>query len=371
MMSVDTFPCALPFRLLPIMTPSAIIPAISYIVPIFNTAPWLPACLDSLLQQSNANWEALLVDDGSTDDSIAIAEAYAGKDARFRVFRHPHAGPSAVRNFAIPLCRGRWVGFLDSDDWVAPSWTASFLAAALAWPSAEIILQGFTRDMPNGQSSAFPLPTSPSSSPGEEHPRFLSGPALVDFLARIDRLSRGSAALMVVSQELLQRENLRFEKSIRASEDECFKLDCIAAARAVAITPETGYHYRIHRGSLTGIARSTSPSAKESRLPVEALWKHQRALLTTLSAGGSLLHAEFLSLYLKGIYVSLFRHGQRPGEALSILRCKRSMAKEAQTLPPIDWTTSLLMRLGSLPAPIAYAGLALIVPIYLARLSWG
>ena len=97
---------------------------ISIIVPIYNNAIYLPCCLDSLLAQTDQNWEALLIDDGSTDDSLAICQSYAAKDSRFSVFHQENAGVCAARNLGITKASGRYLCFVDSDDWVEPDYLA-------------------------------------------------------------------------------------------------------------------------------------------------------------------------------------------------------------------------------------------------------
>ncbi len=89
---------------------------ISVIIPIFNAAPYLPACLDSVLAQTYAEFELLLVDDGSTDASAVICERYAELDNRITVIRQPNGGASAARNRALSVIRGEYVAFIDADD---------------------------------------------------------------------------------------------------------------------------------------------------------------------------------------------------------------------------------------------------------------
>ena len=92
-------------------------PLISVIVPIYNVKPWLRKCLDSLKSQTLACIEVIMVDDGSTDGSGVIADAYCA-DPRFRVVHTRNQGLSAARNVGIELAKAEWLMFVDSDDWV-------------------------------------------------------------------------------------------------------------------------------------------------------------------------------------------------------------------------------------------------------------
>ena len=91
-------------------------PRLSVVVPVYNVERYLADCLDSLLAQSFADFEAILVIDGATDGSTAIAEAYAGRDSRLRLLRQANAGLGAARNTGVGAARGDYLTFLDSDD---------------------------------------------------------------------------------------------------------------------------------------------------------------------------------------------------------------------------------------------------------------
>ena len=88
----------------------------SVIIPVYNVEPYLRICLDSVLAQTFTDWEAICVDDGSTDGSGAILDEYAALDSRFRVIHQSNAGVSAARNAALDVATGEMVMFLDADD---------------------------------------------------------------------------------------------------------------------------------------------------------------------------------------------------------------------------------------------------------------
>lgn len=95
---------------------------VSVIVPIYQVEAYILQCLDSLNAQTLQNIEFLLVNDGSTDQSGEIAKRYAQQyPNRFRYFEKPNSGLSEARNFAFPYVRGKYIGFVDSDDYIAPN----------------------------------------------------------------------------------------------------------------------------------------------------------------------------------------------------------------------------------------------------------
>ena len=96
------------------------LPTISVIVPIYNVEDYLPRCLDSILTQTYDNIQLVLVDDGSTDQSGAICDAYAARDPRVQVVHQENAGIGRTRNVGVSLCHGDYVTFVDSDDYLFP-----------------------------------------------------------------------------------------------------------------------------------------------------------------------------------------------------------------------------------------------------------
>lgn len=93
-------------------------PEYSFVLPVYNAGSYLPKCIDSLLAQAYQNWEALLVDDGSNDNSWDILQLYALKDNRIKIFHQKNAGAGAARNMAIDMAHGEWIVFVDSDDFI-------------------------------------------------------------------------------------------------------------------------------------------------------------------------------------------------------------------------------------------------------------
>lgn len=91
---------------------------ISIVVPIYNVENYLRMCLDSIQNQTYQNFECLLINDGSPDNSADICREYLAKDARFRYFEKENGGSSSARNFGIERSEGEYVTFVDSDDWL-------------------------------------------------------------------------------------------------------------------------------------------------------------------------------------------------------------------------------------------------------------
>ena len=106
---------------------------ISIIVPVYNSEKTLNRCVDSILNQTFHDWELLLIDDGSSDQSGKICDQYAAKDRRVKVFHKENRGVSSARNYGIKLAKGEWVIFIDSDDYFLSDALKKLLETALKY----------------------------------------------------------------------------------------------------------------------------------------------------------------------------------------------------------------------------------------------
>lgn len=116
-------------------------PKISIIVPVYKVEKYLRRCLDSIVSQTFTDWECILVDDGSPDNSGEMCDEYADKDKRFRVFHQENAGVSAARNKGLDEAKGEWIGFVDSDDWIEKEMYEFFYTNAII-ENADVVCCG-------------------------------------------------------------------------------------------------------------------------------------------------------------------------------------------------------------------------------------
>lgn len=121
------------------MTPKK--PFVSVIVPVYNVEPYLRCCVDSVLAQTFSDFELILVDDGSTDGSGAICEEYAERDKRVHVVHKQNGGLGSARNAGVKHAHGKYIEFLDSDDWITPD-TLAFLLHEAESKKLDLVLFG-------------------------------------------------------------------------------------------------------------------------------------------------------------------------------------------------------------------------------------
>jgi len=112
-------------------------PTFAVIMPVYNHEAYLAEAIESVVAQRWGHWRLWIVDDGSTDGSPRIAEAFAAADERISVLHQPNAGPAAARNRGVNASRGPWLAFLDSDDVYAPTALEDFAAFIAAHPEAQ------------------------------------------------------------------------------------------------------------------------------------------------------------------------------------------------------------------------------------------
>ena len=210
-------------------------PLVSVIVPVYNTAPWLRRCLDSICAQSYRNLEILCVNDGSTDNSAEILAEYAAKDARIRVIHQENAGLSAARNTALEHATGEWVTGVDSDDYLLPG--AYERVSEYCKPEVSIVYFGVQEVYDDGTvlppCEYFSLP-----EPGEyEMTPELANRLNVCFWSKLWRRS------------LLEAHQLRFPAGL-VHEDEALLYISAPYIRRLAVCPAVGYAYLLRDGSI-------------------------------------------------------------------------------------------------------------------------
>ena len=207
---------------------------VSIIVPVYNTAVYLPACIDSILAQSYTDFELILVDDGSTDDSLQVCETYAARDARIRVFHQQNAGVSAARNFGVEQAQGDWLCYVDSDDVVLPAYLQDMLEAADA---EDCLVMGNISD-----SRMKGLITSDV---------VLEGEAMVRYMLSHNILNLSGPVAKLYNRATLVKYGIRFPQDIHYGEDMLYFLQYLNHIGRVAFRQSELYQVTMREGSLS------------------------------------------------------------------------------------------------------------------------
>ena len=104
-------------------------PLVSIIVPVYNVENYLKECIDSILMQTYKNIEVILINDGSSDSSGKLCDEYKEKDIRIKVVHKTNGGLSDARNLGLDICKGEYISFVDSDDYVSPIFVEIYMQA--------------------------------------------------------------------------------------------------------------------------------------------------------------------------------------------------------------------------------------------------
>lgn len=211
---------------------------ISVIVPIYNIVDYLPRCVNSIRKQTYRHLEIILVDDGSTDNSGAMAEKFALEDKRVRVFHKENGGVSSARNLGIEKARGDFIGFVDSDDYIEPEMYERLLAVAL---QENLMMVQISRDEIDEQGNRMEDVCVPP-----EKPELWES----DHFMRELLLHRGDCSFCT---KLTHASLLKEERFPEGELNEDFRLlvSLLTKVPAVAILPEQDYHVFYRYGSNT------------------------------------------------------------------------------------------------------------------------
>lgn len=205
-------------------------PLVSVIVPVYNAEKTLSKCVESILSQTYKNFELLLIDDGSIDDSGAICEQYASKDNRIAVYRKVNGGASSARNVALSHVKGEWVAFCDSDDWVDDEWLMSFISGIT--PSSEALFVNSIKLVRESTIVGFK---------GSDMAFCQDKRTGIYILKTNDAL--GYLVNKIFNVRLIKENNIAFNESLRFREDEDFVLRYLLFIDNIIYRPEAYYNY--------------------------------------------------------------------------------------------------------------------------------
>ncbi len=212
-------------------------PGISVIVPVYNTAAFLPACLDSILTQSFRDLEVICVDDGSPDDSGEILREYSGRDERLTVVAKENAGLGAARNSGMDVAVGENILFVDSDDRLLPDALAAMAAAAA--PDIDIVCGGH---LTFSERRGVTLPHACNAAD-------LVAPRI--FPAFMHQQIHVTAWAKLFRRDFLRQHHIRFPETRRSFEDGRPMAEAFFFARRVRLIDTLVYRWRrAERGTL-------------------------------------------------------------------------------------------------------------------------
>jgi succinoglycan biosynthesis protein ExoO len=240
-------------------------PEVSIVMANYNGARWLNDAIRSVQAQTLTNWELLIADDASTDDSLKLMRAAAAGDPRIVVLpAERNQGPSAARNRALAAARGRWFTIVDSDDMIAPQRLAA-LVDATRRDAASIVADDLRIVDEDGTATPRTLLT-------------LSAKRTCDAIDLVK--NAGELGYLKPMFNARAVEGLRYDEQLRVGEDFDFLLRALAASGGMTVYPEFGYLYR---------QRTSSLSKGSARRALEGMLAADQRFRATQRASGPLL----------------------------------------------------------------------------------
>ena len=232
-------------------------PLISIIVPAYNIAPYLPRCMESLIAQTYRQLEIIVVDDGSTDETGAIIDDWAGKDSRIKAIHKENGGVSSARMAGIAAATGEWIGFVDGDDYAEPEMFAHLLKNAQEH-GADISHCGYQMVFPDGHIDMY-------YNTGRKE-RF-------DHESGIQALIRGNYVEPGLWNKLFRRQLFDgltdwLDQSIRINEDLLMNYYLFSRAESSYYEDLPLYHYMLRKGSA---ATTKKPGLYKVQNPVQVM----------------------------------------------------------------------------------------------------
>lgn len=215
-------------------------PKLSCIIPFYNVNGYLSNCLDRLLAVGLERLEIVLIDDGSTDGSREIGEAYAEKHPFIRLEHQKNAGPSAARNRGLAISHGEYVAFFDADDYIDPDAFRKTMMMVQQYPEAELWVSDFCRVSDDGcvLDRICQIDSTEKPIQGKKYLR--------QFLHRRDCV--WNIWRYVFKREFLMRSGLRFVEGIDCAEDLEFIVRVLTMVQKPAFFHEPYYFYRVNYG---------------------------------------------------------------------------------------------------------------------------
>jgi succinoglycan biosynthesis protein ExoO len=236
---------------------SAPTPEISVVMAVRNGGQTIAAAIQSLLNQTIQSWELIVVDDGSDDDSVAVAERVARGDTRISIIAQPFSsGPGAARNRGMVSARGSWVAVFDSDDMMLPR-RLEMLLKRTHEDDAEVVADNLiVFSSETGKQRPF-LPAKFAASA-----RWISLAEFIDSSRLYARIPDLGYLKPMVSTQLLRETRVRYDENLRIGEDYDFLARILARGpRRFRLEPSAHYMYRRHAASVSHRIRGVQISA--------------------------------------------------------------------------------------------------------------
>lgn len=241
---------------------------VSIIVPIYNAEKTVSRCVESILSQTYSDFELILVDDGSSDHSLDICNNYEQQDSRVRIFSQKNAGPSSARNTGLKESTGKWISFVDSDDWIDGNHIEELLSATIEETGMAVCGYTLENSIMNKQVAFRPEKITGLKSIAD----ILIGKMCYQYGLVWNKIFRG---------DVIRRHKIHFPEGVLLGEDVYFVTHYLSHIDSIIITDKVSYHYLYQEGvHLSGIILKPDELQRQLRIQTssfEGLYKQSKS----------------------------------------------------------------------------------------------
>lgn len=324
-------------------------PLISIVVPVYNAEKFIEKCLNSIHTQSYTNWECIVVNDGSHDNSGIICDKYSKIDHRFKIVHKENAGVGSARNLGIDMSKGQFITFIDSDDYVDSNYIADFI---LHYPCKKsIVINGMITKTPTEQYTSFLYANKTT----------LDGTTASNLIVKYDLFRDGGPVNKLFDLEVIRENNLRFRTDISYHEDHIFVYSYYLFIDYIILSGFCGYYYMYYQ------ADSKGSLSRIGKRKVESLFKASDIFLDIVprlfakyEIEDELYKAKVLtrtgfSQRILALY-NLYFYSSYPA-----CKCKKILSQEKNFIPqikemyyPLSFKRKIILNILSLPVSISH-----------------
>lgn len=292
---------------------------LSIIVPVFNIERYIAQCIESILAQSFSEFECILVDDGSQDHSGKICDMYAEKDTRIKVIHKTNGGLVSARKAGFVIARGKYIAFVDGDDWIEPGMYKRLVKEMESTPSTDLVVCGYYEEFHNRiveKDGVSKRGLMPSENKKRNTSRLINEEFFFEFIYRPNMWGK------LFLKEKLESFLMNEDEQITMGEDVAVTFPYMLSCNQIRYVAEPLYHYRQHQASMVH-AYDEKLSAK-----IKILLKYMKSnpLMKAFAISNEML------LYSYYLVVFAFRNEALKGNLRAIYRGVKELHKNEEIM---------------------------------------
>ncbi len=303
---------------------------ISVIIPVYNTAPYLNRCVQSVIDQLYQDWECILVDDGSTDDSGRLCDKWALCDSRVKVIHQVNQGVSSARNHGLEKSKGEYICFIDSDDWVEPEYLEDLLKG-LEFDYISLVSTGNIHHLKDGTIKYYQV---------DQKIVFSMNSSYVKPFIDVIGLFYGPTSKLYF-RSIINEYSIRFPYNYSLGEDLIFNFSYLNHVNKVVCLPFSNYHY------IKGVSESLTTKERDDLFNNQySLWKIQKSFLQDKNMWDGLSQRFFYNKLWEIVHTGVFSVNYSLSKVKSVLSINEiaTLKKYKSSFRCSEWMKFLIIH---------------------------